>query len=86
MSIARIAHAAEQSEDPQLDLALRAHATILKYVEPELKSVEVNVSQEDRRTIEVRLFEERDTPPGIEEVAQIAYVDAEMVAEFVKEE
>lgn len=69
MSIARIAHQAEagitrtNSEgetitEPDYRLALQAHQTVLRYVEPELKSVEVKVEKKDTRTINVRLFEE----------------------------
>jgi hypothetical protein len=57
LSIANIAHVAEQ-EEGLIDTALRAHAIILKYVEPELKSVEVNINQDRKRVINVSLFEE----------------------------
>lgn len=70
MSIVKIAHDAEAmlSEEglpaPNLSLALRAHETVLKYVEPELKSVDVKIEKKDTRTINVRLFEEvKDVVP-----------------------
>lgn len=57
VSIAAIAHEAER--DPEhIDTALRAHAIVLKYVEPDLKSVEVRVGDDRKRTINVSLFEE----------------------------
>jgi hypothetical protein len=65
LSIAKIAHDAEVGYDqgdgvdvPNLELALRAHQTVLRFVEPELKSIEVKVEKKDTRTINVRLFEE----------------------------
>lgn len=56
VSIARIAHAAEEAEE--LETALKAHATVLRYVEPELKAIEISLADKNRRTIEVSLFEE----------------------------
>jgi hypothetical protein len=62
LSIAKIAHDAEEGygedNEPNLELALRAHQTVLRFVEPELKSIEVKVEKKDTRTINVRLFEE----------------------------
>lgn len=62
ISIAKIAHDAENLVDeegrPNYEIALRAHQTVLRYVEPELKSVEVKVEKVDTRTINVRLFED----------------------------
>jgi hypothetical protein len=66
MSIAHIAHVAE-GEEGYLDTALRAHAIILKYIEPELKSVEVNINQDRKRVINVSLFEE-EQPAQLENV------------------
>jgi hypothetical protein len=73
VSIARIAHAAEDAQDSEL--ALRAHATVLKYVEPELKAIEIKDNLRERRTIEVSLFREvredgESDPPAIPEMAQ----------------
>jgi hypothetical protein len=69
ISVARIAH--ETEGDPQTkDIALRAHATVLKYVEPELKSIEVKDGLKDRRTITVSLFEDAEIitePPRVEQ-------------------
>lgn len=61
LSIARIAHNCDG--DPELlETALKAHSTILKYVEPEIKSVEVNVNRDDGRVIEVSLFSDTKKP------------------------
>lgn len=104
LSIAKIAHTAEAGyeEDeegnivPNLELALRAHQTVLRFVEPELKSVEVKVERKDTRTINVRLFEEpvitvEDTSPlaakglddGRREVRSLVnqIIDAEVIEE-----
>ena len=56
LNIASIAHQAESEQD--LELALKAHSTVLRYVEPELKSVEVKDRRSDRRVVSVSLFED----------------------------
>lgn len=80
LHIADIAHKAEAgieviTEDgievrPDLRLALSAHQTVLQYVEPSLKSVDVKIEKKDERVINVRLFEDAvivpDQPPTIE--------------------
>lgn len=69
MAIAQIAHDAAEGEEPDLPTALRAHTTVLAYVEPSLKSVEVNVVEDRNRTINVSLFEEVPSIPDSEALA-----------------
>lgn len=54
ISIARIAH----SNDADLKLQFECHRTIAKYVEPELKSIEVKGGMEHRHKVHVSMFEE----------------------------
>lgn len=82
VSIARIAHAAEDAEE--LETALKAHATVLRYVEPELKAIEISLADKNRRTIEVSLFEEvvdkRRDQDEIDRQERIGHVlDAELM-------
>ena len=69
MSLLRIAQQAEDGIEertrngetyirPNLDVAMKCHATVLRYVEPELRAVEISTVDKDRRTIEVSLFRE----------------------------
>lgn len=58
ISIARIAH----HGDADLKLQFEAHKTIAKYVEPELKSIEVKGEITGRHRVSVSLFE----PQGAE--------------------
>lgn len=53
MSIARIAH----NEEADLKLQFECHKTIAKYVEPELKSIEVKGGAENRHRVSVSLFD-----------------------------
>lgn len=57
LSLADLAHTAEED-----DLAYRCHATLLKYIEPELRSVQVQAEVKETRTIRVSLFEALDGP------------------------
>ena len=52
LAMARIAH----DKDASLALQLEAHKSIVKYIEPELKSVEVR-NASDARLVRVSLFE-----------------------------
>jgi hypothetical protein len=52
MSIADLAHTAEEEE-----LRFKCHSTLLKYVEPELRSVQIQADVKETRTIRVSLFE-----------------------------
>lgn len=54
IAIAHIAH--NETSDPRLKYD--CHKTIAKYVEPELKSLEVRGTIEDVRRVSVSLFEE----------------------------
>lgn len=73
VSIAKLGIAAEADPESQ-DLALKAHTTVLRYIEPELKSVEVANANKRGRTIEVSLFD--DTP---REVAQIEHTRSNVI-------
>lgn len=53
LAIARIAHA----EDADLKLQFECHKTIAKYVEPELKSIEVKSEVQGASRVRVSLFE-----------------------------
>lgn len=57
VSIARIAH----HGDAPLDLQFKCHQTIAKYVEPELKSLEVKGEINGRHKVSVSLFEQPGT-------------------------
>lgn len=52
IAISDLAHTAEGE-----DLQFRCHATLLKYVEPELRSVQIQADVKETRTIRVSLFE-----------------------------
>lgn len=56
ISIARIAH----SNDADLKLQFECHKTIAKYVEPELKSIEVKSEVNGQTKVRVSLFEPID--------------------------
>lgn len=58
IAIARIAH----HGDADLKLQFECHKTIAKYVEPELKSIEVKGGMEHRHSVKVSLFDS----PGVE--------------------
>lgn len=57
VSIARIAH----HNDADLELQFKCHQTIAKYVEPELKSLEVKGEINGRHRVSVSLFEQPGT-------------------------
>lgn len=56
LSIARIAH----SDEADLKLQFECHKTIAKYVEPEIKSIEVKGELGHRHKVQVSLFEPVD--------------------------
>lgn len=56
ISIAQLAHSS--AADPRLQFD--CHKAIAKYVEPELKSLEVRGTIEDVRRVSVSLFDEQD--------------------------
>jgi hypothetical protein len=95
LNIAKIAHDAEvrggPDGEPNLELALKAHTTVLRYIEPELKSVEVTVGNQNRRTINVSLFEDDEVGAAqqVEQRRNLAVsriIDAELADEAPVEE
>lgn len=56
LSIARIAH----HEDADLKLQFECHKTIAKYLEPELKSVEIKGDIREEKVVRVSLFDVED--------------------------
>lgn len=99
LSIAALAHKAETGfpemhpetghmvDVPKPDLALRAHATVLRYVEPELKSVEVTLNKDRGRTIEVTLFDDEVHTKNVAEERRLAgRVENVLEAELMPEE
>lgn len=54
IAIAEIAH----HEGADLELKFQCHKTIAKYIEPELKAVEVRTDNNDRSLVKVSLFED----------------------------
>lgn len=54
IAIAEIAHSSEAS----LDLQFQCHKTIAKYIEPELKAVEVKTESNEKNLVRVTLFGE----------------------------
>lgn len=60
LAIARLAQASEASSDRDLRLELECHKTIAKYVEPELKSMELRAPPEEHRRVRVSLFQAVD--------------------------
>lgn len=69
IAIARIAH----HGDADLKLQFECHKTIAKYVEPELKSIEVKGGMEHRHSVKVSLFDpvESANPPIDGEVLRV---------------
>lgn len=89
LAIAEMAH----RENIEEDLEFRCHATLLKYTEPELRSVQVQAEVRETRTIRVSLFEQLDVPS--DEGKRIADAKSQapkppastvIDAEFVREE
>ena len=76
VNIAKIAHQAEisgggsEGANPNPELALKAHTTILRYIEPELKSVEVTIEKKNTRIIEVSLFDDNEPARDLVRAAQ----------------
>jgi hypothetical protein len=52
LAIVDIAH----SEEASLDLQFNCHKTVAKYIEPELKSIEVKGDLRETKTVRVSLF------------------------------
>jgi len=58
LSIARIAHTEQdKGENGDMKLQFECHRVIAKYVEPELKSLEVKPPPDEHRRVKVSLFE-----------------------------
>lgn len=64
LSIARLAH----HPDADLRLQYECHKTIAKYVEPELKSIEVKGEVKTEKLVRVSLF---DAPQVIEDAVEV---------------
>lgn len=62
VSIARIAH----DSNADLKLQYECHKTISKFIEPELKSVETRVKDDDRTRVVISMFPDQNKPPAIE--------------------
>ena len=97
LNIAKIAHEAEttgggpEGNLPNRELALRAHTTVLRYVEPELKSVEVTIGNKNNRVIEVSLFDDAEPAKNLiksleEAEATSMVIDAELTGEPANDE
>ena len=68
LSIARLAH----HEDADLRLQFECHKTIAKYLEPELKSVEVKGEIREEKVVRVSLFDVQDAEVKISSVGSMA--------------
>lgn len=91
MAIAKIAHAAECPQfdgmEPDLELALKAHTTVLRYVEPELKSIEISTHNPRGRTIEVSLFDDSQPSKQLtDELSKAEQVGKVIDVEFMDRE
>lgn len=64
LAIARIAH----HSDSDLKLQFECHKTIAKYVEPELKSIEVKGGLDNRHHVKVSLFDPVEGAPAPVEI------------------
>ena len=69
LAIAALAHADKTKEDPRLEL--ECHKTLVKYVTPELKSVEVKAELNSTRRVIVSMFD--GSPVDMEEARVISY-------------
>lgn len=67
IAIAQIAH----SDKADLELQFQCHKTIAKYIEPELKAVEVKTDINDRSVVRVSLFEDIADAEIVSEPAQL---------------
>lgn len=67
IAIAEIAH----SHEADIELKFQCHKTIAKYIEPELKAVEVKTDINDRSIVKVSLFEEISDAEILSETPQI---------------
>lgn len=67
IAIAEIAH----NTDANLELQFNCHKTIAKYIEPELKAVEIKTDGSGLPVIRVSLFEDIQDAEIVQEPAQI---------------
>jgi hypothetical protein len=72
LAIARLAH----HDAAPLGLQLEAHKTIAKYVQPELKSIEVKQPLDTRKRVTVSLFDEAEVIEAELVEPQLEYIDA----------
>jgi hypothetical protein len=82
ISLARLAHRADVTANPELEL--RVHATLLPYVQPKLSNTEVQVDIVEERRVVISLFEDavevnkdltQMVPLVIEDAREIVMVD-----------
>lgn len=69
MAIAQLAHSEKVKDDPRLEL--ECHKTLVKYVTPELKSVEVKAEIQETRRVIVSMFD--GGPVDLETTPQVSY-------------
>lgn len=62
LAIARLAHSDDFKDDPRLQL--ECHKTLVRYVTPELKSVEVKGEIKETRRVIVSMFDGESAPSG----------------------
>jgi len=63
--ILSIAHIAHRTEDERVELS--CHQTIAKYVQPELKSIEIRAKVETQKRVIVEMFSPELAPPVVQE-------------------
>jgi len=78
VSMARIAH----NEDADLKLQFECHKTISKFIEPELKSVEMKSDGDEQRRVVISMFP--DKPSRIERGS--TYLEGEDITDVAVEE
>ena len=79
VSIARIAH----HDDADLKLQYECHKTISKFIEPELKSVEMNSDGDQQRRVVISMFP--DKPARIERGSTYGYQGEDITDVAVEE-
>lgn len=77
LAIAELAHSDKAREDSRLQL--ECHKTLVKYVTPELKSVEVKAELTSTRRVIVSMFD--GEPLDVTEPALVAYEKPQLTAE-----
>jgi hypothetical protein len=80
VAIADIAHSSDDDVDSRLKYD--CHKTIAKYVEPELKAIELKVGADQGRRVTISLFEDNKTAL----IENTSSIDQLIDAEYVEEE